>query len=286
MKIVFENHRFNKKTLPLLEAIKDTIKDYEDQNLAFTLRQLYYRLFSKGIIENKKSEYQKLGTIIANAKLSGELDMECIEDRTRRIRECDHYYSYEQILQTAVNAYKIDLWEGQEYRVMVFCEKDALIGIVEDAAYSLDCPCFSCRGHPSLTALWEIAQKIEGYKTVILYLGDLDPSGVIIDQKIQERLNQFGAIVYVNRIGLTLSQAIDYKIPPAEPKESDKNHDGYVKIYGKQVWELDGLPPDVIHNLVIENIKSYLDIKKYNARIKQQEAERKELKKIIEGLNF
>jgi hypothetical protein len=141
--------------------------------------------------------------------------------------------------------------------------------------------------------LWEITQRLEEYKerriiTRILYLGDHDCSGVVIDKKVAERLRQFGAYASVERIALTFLQAKEYKIPgtPAKTKSKDKNYKKYVEKYGDLVWEIEGLPPDVIYNLVIDKIKSYLDIEKYNKRIKRQDRERKELKAIIDKLNF
>jgi len=299
MKICFENHTFHKKSLPLLEAIKKTLQWYEGQGLPVSLRQLYYRLFNNGHILNLKSEYQKIGNMENNAKLAGIIDMESLEDRTRYIREIPYYSDIKDFLVKSINRYNIDLWEGQEYRVMVFVEKDALISIIEDAAFSLGCPCFSCRGFPSITSIWETAQRIEPYKerdilTVILYLGDHDCTGVVIDKKIQERLTQFGAYVHVKRIALTMPQIREYNIPGIEAKtkkgdekkKGDPNYNKYVETYGDIIWELDGLPPDVIYNLVIENIKEYMDIDLYNERIDQLNNERELLEKTIIDLNF
>ena len=178
--------------------------------------------------------------------------------------------------------YRRDLWEGQPYYVEVWVEKDALIGIVEQAAHSLDCPCFSCRGYASQSAMWTAAQRFiekadHGRECIIIYLGDHDPSGIDMTRDIRERLELFGAVIDVRRIALNMDQIKLYKPPPNPAKEADTRASGYISRYGTHSWELDALRPETLHSLITDAVKINLDQEMYDAVFEQQELERKQI---------
>ncbi len=53
---------FRKDTVLLLEKIVKVVDDYQEQGYRMTLRQLFYQLVTKNILENKESQYKKLST--------------------------------------------------------------------------------------------------------------------------------------------------------------------------------------------------------------------------------
>jgi len=285
MKIKYEDHRFQKKNLDLLQHIDRIINSYNDQGFTLTVRQCYYQLVSENKIENVEKNYDRIVNLLKNGRLSGQLDIDVIEDRTRYSRAHKHFDSIKDFLKIACNSYRIDLWAGNPYYTEVWVEKDSLIGIVEDAASQYDVPCFSCRGFPSITALWQAAQRIKNkVYPVIFYLGDHDPSGLKIEPEIQARLEQFEARPIVKRIGLTLDQVNEFNLPPNFAKESDNNYEQYKEKYGEFSWELDALKPEIIYNLVIEAIKTTIDPKTYNKALNRQKRERRQILKLIETI--
>jgi len=283
MKICYEPKNFHRQSLNLLIVIDRIVNDYEEKGYSLTLRQVYYQLVSMDLIENSEKSYRKIGNLVKNGRLAGILDMEAIEDRTRKQRALNHFDGITDILQAAYDSYRRDLWEDQKSYVEIWVEKDALIGIVEKAAYSLDCPCFSCRGFPSITALWKAAERMKNKPSpIIYYLGDFDPTGLEIDKEIRSRLDQFGTPVHIERIGLTLDQVKKYDLPPNTAKESDTNYEKYKALYGEFSWELDALQPEIIHSLIVDHIKITLDPEKYNAMIDKQENERQKIYEFLE----
>ena len=50
-------------------------------------------------------------------------------------------------------------------------------------------------------------------------MGDHDPSGIDMTRDIQERLELFGADVYVKRVALTMNQIQTYNPPPEPGKD-------------------------------------------------------------------
>ena len=74
---------FRKDTVLLLEKIVKVVDDYQEQGYRITLRQLFYQLVTKNILENKESQYKKLSTLLKDARMSGLIDLDVIEDRIR-----------------------------------------------------------------------------------------------------------------------------------------------------------------------------------------------------------
>lgn len=196
MKICYQKKNFSASSLAVIRQANAIIEDYEAQGYDLTLRQLYYRFVSKGLIPNKDTEYKKLGSIINDARLAGMIDWDRITDRTRNLRKNSHWDSPQDIVATCATQFQHDKWKDQKEYVEVWVEKDALVGILEQACEPLDVPYFSCRGYTSQSEMWGAAQRLlekirAGKKVTIIHLGDHDPSGVDMSRDIEDRIRMF-----------------------------------------------------------------------------------------------
>ena len=115
-------------------------------------------------------------------------------------------------------------------------------------------------------------------ESIILYLGDFDPSGLDIERSLDNRLQREGVCFEVKRVQLTHTEALSCQLPPNPSKISDTRYKTFVNIYGSDSWELDALEPEVLQNFVEEAIKSYIDIDKWNVSLKDEEEGKAELK--------
>ena len=286
MKQAYQNIRIGKNGLQLIEHVNQIIDEYRAAGYTMTLRQVYYQLVAKAIIENTERSYKNIGNLIKNGRLAGYIDWSAIEDRTRNLRKQPAWDSPAQILEVAAESYKRDLWETQDHYLEVWVEKDAQIAVVEESASRLNCPCFSCRGFSSATIMHDAAlrfiEKTEhGKKCVLVYLGDHDPSGLNMTRDINERLDVFGVNVDVRRIALNRDQIDLYKPPVNFAKKTDSRWKKYAAEHGEYSWELDALRPEVIDGLITDAIKVNLDQKRFNLSIERQESERQELRMLF-----
>ena len=289
-KICYEQKTFRDTSLALIEVANAIIDDYAAQGFSLTLRQIYYQMVSRDIIANSDREYKRLGSIVANARLAGLIDWEAIEDRTRNIRHNAHWSSPRSIINAAIQSYQIDKWQGQPYRVEVWVEKDALIGVLEAACRPLDVAWFSCRGYTSASEMWEAGQRcvaaIEaGQHPVIIHLGDHDPSGIDMTRDIHDRLCLFaGSHVTVNRIALNMDQVEQYGPPPNPAKLTDSRADGYIDEYGYSSWELDALEPTVLVGLIKEAVLSYRDDGVWNEMVHMEKEHKVWLREVASSM--
>ncbi len=64
-------------------AITEELQDY----WPLTLRQIYYRLVANGCIDNSRSQYTMLSTLVKWMRIDEMLPWEALEDRTRKITD-------------------------------------------------------------------------------------------------------------------------------------------------------------------------------------------------------
>jgi len=271
-KICYISKRFSRKSIKIIDQANEIISEFQEGGFELTLRQLYYQFVSRDLIPNRDSEYKKLGSVINDGRLAGEIDWTAIVDRTRNIRENPHWSHPSEILKSAADQYAIDKWQKQKIRCEVWIEKDALIGVIEKPCTDWDVPYFSCRGYTSQSEMWSAAQRMRnlveenGCKIIVLHLGDHDPSGIDMTRDIQDRLKLLSvqSSITVKRIALNMDQIKKYDPPPNPAKLSDSRAADYINNFGHDSWELDALDPVVLQKLVSKHIQKLLNLKKYD----------------------
>lgn len=287
-KIQYKEIRFRQSSLDLIRLVNEVINDYKAQGYELTLRQVYYQLVARGYIPNNERSYKNIGNLINDGRLAGLIDWYAITDRTRNLRGNSHWDTPSEVIASAKYSYLLDKWEGQPNYVEVWVEKDALVDVVGQACRPLDVPYFSCRGYTSQSEMWMAAQRFRRQdfreQRIIIHLGDHDhdPSGIDMTRDIQERLDMFGADVYVKRVALTMEQIDFYSPPPNPAKITDSRCDKYIAQYGHESWELDALEPKVITDLIKEQVTMYRDDGLYLRICNKENREKRELQMLCD----
>lgn len=291
-KICYIEKKFTGSSLEIIERANEIINEYSAQGYDLTLRQLYYQFVSKALIENKQSEYNRLGSIINDARLAGLIDWHAIVDRTRNIRANAHWTGPKEIIESCASQFQIDKWENQEYRIEVWIEKDALVGVIADVCQRNDVSYFSCRGYTSQSSMWNAAQRFLSYakkfgqRPVIIHLGDHDPSGIDMTRDIQDRMTllMFDSGCRVERIALNMIQVEDHKPPPNPAKITDSRAGGYIKEFGKYSWELDALEPRVLENMIDQTISGFRDKNLWEKMVRKENRHKSKLLKTAKSM--
>ncbi len=287
-RIAYIEKRFNSSSLDIITEANQIIREYAAQGFDLTLRQLYYQFVARDLLANNQRNYKRLGSIINDARLAGLVSWDAIVDRTRNIRKNSHWTHPRQVLQAARNSFYMDKWQGQDRRVEVWIEKDALIGVIASVCQELDVTHYACKGYNSQSKQWEAAQRLrryeaEGIAPVVLHLGDHDPSGVDMTRDIQDRLLMFGCHdTEVIRIALNMDQVEEFNPPPNPTKMKDTRSNSYIDEYGLECWELDALDPTYMAGLIRDKIKSYRDPIKYAAVLAAEKGHLETIDRLIE----
>ena len=221
MKIQYKRCSLRKEGLQIVEQANNIIEEYREQGYILTLRQIYYQFVARDILSNNMQSYKRLGTILDEGRLSGLIDWEAIEDRTRNLERLSTWDSPADIVNTCANQFKIDFWENQPFYVEVWVEKEALAGVVERGCNKWRVPFLSCRGYVSQSEMWRAGCRFlnkvkHGKKVAIFHLGDHDPSGIDMSRDIRERLYLFmeAEKLEFTRMALNFEQIETYNPPP------------------------------------------------------------------------
>lgn len=310
-KIQYKEFNFRNSTLSIIEDANIIIADYQAQGFDLTLRQLYYQFVSRDLFpedrrwtkidskwvrdlvngsKNAEPNYDWLGGIINDGRLAGLVDWDAIKDITRYLRELSHWTNPQSVIRSAAYSYSLDKWQGQQYRPEVWIEKDALVGLISGICEQYDVPYFACKGYTSQSEMFATGQRLLHHiqneqEPYIIYLGDHDPSGMDMTQDIIKRLEMFtesyeGDDFFIKRIALNHSQVLQYNPPPNPTKLTDSRANKYVDEFGMECWELDALEPNVIVDLIREEIYGIRDVDKLEEIEEQEKREKEELNQI------
>jgi hypothetical protein len=266
-------------TANLLAQASMLLEEYEEYG-KLTVRQLYYLLVSRGAIKNSNGSYQRFGHHLTTGRNAGVIPWDAFEDRARMFhREPYPRYDladeeepeealrswFEYALDPRVSKeYEFRKWEGQAYYVELWVEKDALAGFLAPIAKELGVVLVVSKGFTSLTFRREASRRFEeaaneGKKAVLLYLGDLDPSGVDIYRVLK---NEMADVAIVLRLGLNVEDIAEFGLIPCTIKEDDTRTKGYRKMFpqlGDKVFELDALPPGELKSRATRGIMKFFN---------------------------
>jgi hypothetical protein len=275
----FKDINFNQEKARQIDLANEIIEIYQAQHLKLTLRQLYYQFVTRNAAPNTERSYKNLGKLISDARLAGLIDWGAIEDRVRVPKAPNEFNDLRELVNAALNSYRLPRWKGQLEYVELWVEKDALSGVLAPLAEQYHVTLMVNRGYSSQSAMYEAASRFLTAGTDkechLLYLGDHDPSGEDMVRDIHDRLDMFLASVEVNKVALTMDQVEQYDPPPNPAKLTDSRAASYIAEHGEYSWEVDALPPDVLHNLIEEAILDHVDLEKMDG-IQAQEVSDKE----------
>lgn len=288
MKIEYVHRRFGASSRRLIDWSNVIVDEYMGAGYKLTLRQLYYQFVSRGLIANQQREYKRLGSVISDARLAGEIDWDAIQDRGRNLNRLSNWETPSAIIEDCAVQYREDLWADQPVRVEVWIEKEALLGVFAEVCNRWRVPYFACKGYTSQSAMWEAGSGRlttdylrAGQQPIILHFGDHDPSGIDMTRDIQERLTLFAcAPIHVERMALNRNQIDKYKPPPNPAKLTDPRAGQYVLEHGDDSWELDALEPSVLNALVEERVRAALNMRRWNAAERREKRGRAKLAQI------
>jgi hypothetical protein len=255
------------------------ILEYAAQDLLpLTLRQIHYQMVvrHKGDYPNTKTSYTHMYTDLVTARMAGLVPWNAIDDPTRGLHSLASWDSVENRLFSAANSHRLNRWGNQAYRPIVLVEKDAALGIISRVCDGLDVPYISLKGYGSTTALRnDVAhycrRALNHDKVpVVIHISDHDASGWDMPRSLGEYLDLFvGQKVDVRHVALTLDQITEgygngEPLPPDPVKPADPRAKKYIEHLAERglepgAWELDALPPAVLHDVISDEIKLLRD---------------------------
>jgi len=218
------------------------------------------------VVEKTEKAYQQtVIRLLTDMRLGGKVPFQWIIDSSRITHETQTFDNIADAVTETARFYRRSALRESKVYIEIWCEKEALAGIIYDAASDYDVPVVVSKGMPSLTQLFESFQNIrrasEAGKYCFIYqFGDHDPTGALIPEVIRSRMNWFCEKddcprPTVQRYALTEEQIEQYELPTRPTKREGNRH--AAKFTGDSV-ELDALPSAVLRELVVGCIEQHI----------------------------
>lgn len=197
------------------------------------------------------------------------------------------------------DAYRKNKWAAQPVRVELWSEKGTVRSTLAPVLDRYEVPFRAVGGFAGATIVKNGADAAaEGgdRPTLILYVGDWDPSGLCMSERdLPKRLARYAstdpsadipddliptylasARISIERIALTAADIGDPALPsfPASDKRGDSRYPWFVTRYGTRCWELDALSPAILRARVEEAIRARLDLQAWERYVEAEQVER------------
>jgi hypothetical protein len=249
-----------RRTKAEIEQIKNAIYRVVSEGQPMTLRQIFYRLVALGAVEKTESEYDStVGRLLLQMRRAGEVPYDWIADNTRWIRKPDTFSSIEHALRYTAQHYRRDVWHELNVHVEVYCEKDALAGVLAEETEPYDVPLMVFRGFSSESYLHTVAEEMLKHRkpTWIYYFGDHDPSGRLIPMDVERKLRGFapGCEIHFERVAVNEDQIVDMRLPTRPTKREGNSH---AKSFKGDSVELDAIPATTLRTMLRQCIERHI----------------------------
>jgi hypothetical protein len=255
--------------------------DYATEHGPVSVRGLYYQAEVAGLpgIGKDDLSYCKIQRRVLDLRREGRLPYGYISDATRWVRRPTTYDGIQDALHTLARRYRKSLWVDRPAAVEIWCEKDALAGVITPITEAFDVPLMVARGFCSESFAWETVQAIDAAKPCfVYYLADFDRAGQDAAKALEEKLKRFsaerGVTIHFENIGVTVEQIQIMDLPTREPKR---------KTEADRRWpydfccELDAIPPDTLRSIIQQAIELHMPPNWLEALKSDEIAERKSL---------
>ncbi|NUZ07602.1 hypothetical protein [Piscinibacter koreensis] len=248
----------------------DQVNTLDDQILAVlaedhpqSVRHVFYRMTDPRLaepVEKSDRGYRHVQHRCVELRRSGRLPYGWLADSTRRGYHVDTFAGKADFLRRVNSIYRADLWADADYYVEVWVESRSIAGVLQDDCRELAVSLYPCGGFSSITLAYEAAEMInsvaEGRDVVILYVGDHDPAGVLIDKSLERELRAHldpSIEMTFERIGITEEQIRTLNLPTNPRKATDKRSQ-----HVQHAVEAEAMPAATMRALVRQHVESYL----------------------------
>jgi len=272
----------HRRTKAAIGGIRGGIKGILERSNPQTDRQVFYAATVAGLVAKEEKEYQRtIIRLLVEMRERGVLPFEWLADNTRWQRKPSSFTGLEACLNSCATNYRRDLWAAMPVYVEVWCEKDALAGVLMEETRVYDVPLMVARGYASLSFLHSAAMAIKAKRkpAYIYHFGDLDPSGVDAARDIEAKLRRYapGAEIHFERPAVTRAQVEEWNLPTRPTKTKDPRAK---KFANATSVELDAIPADKLRTLVRECIERHVDQEQLKILKVAEESERDFLKSV------
>lgn len=250
-----------------------------------SVRHVFYRMTDPRLdepVEKSDRGYRHVQDRCVKLRRSGVIPYGWIADMSRRGYYVDTFRGAGDFLRRMRGLYRADLWRDAPQRCEVWVESRSIASVLIDDCDELAVSLFPCGGFSSLSFVHSAAEEHNGRDDnrplVVLYVGDYDPAGVLIDQALEREMRRhLDASIHLNfaRIGINAEQITSYDLPTKPRKGSDRR-----SPHVAETVEAEAMPAHVLRHILRERIEQMLPEGALAAAKVAEESERRHIERM------
>lgn len=278
-------------TRRLFGQVQEILHEYRE-HLPMTVRQVFYRLVGAYGYPKDANAAERLGEALQRGRRAGLIPFEALRDDGGTIAAPACYGGKPDFWLVTLNearAYQLPRLTGQRAVVELWCEAAGMVPQLARIANPLGVSVYSSGGFDSVTEHHNAAKRIVQRErpTLVLHVGDHDPSGVSLFNAMAEDVTQFvsdlggkDGHVTIRRVAVLPEQITRYGLPESPPKKSDK----------RGVWlggtaQAEALNPEQLAHEVRQALEREIDDGILGQVLEVEAAEREALVKVTKLLS-
>ena len=251
-----------------------------------SVRHIFYRMTDPRLPEPVPKTDKGYGVVqrqLVQMRREEVVPYHWITDSTRRGYFVETYSGVRNFLEDVATLYRRDIWRRADTYVEVWCESRSIAGVLMEETERYRVPLYPSGGFTSLSLAHQaagfMAADAGGRPIRVLYIGDYDPAGLLINDHIERELREHlpsGVDLTVDRLAVTREQ-IDLMGLPAKPTKDRRAR-----------WEGGCVEAEAIHaatlRAILRNaIEEHIDQRELEVVLAAEKSEREGILAMAEG---
>ncbi len=299
----------NDRSREIIGQVKQILRDTRLGSAS--VRFIFYRLVGNHGYPKTERDYKNLAELLVKARRAQMIPFHAIVDSgTETAGYIAGYESRAKFLndkRDLADYFTLHEQIDQPYHVELWSEDGGSVPLLGHIVRDYPVVVYSTGGFSSVTVTHQVAQRVlrRDRPTVLLHVGDYDPSGESIYTSMSQDIGAFvsdtqGGEWYPEtgetrlhedddgpdfrpvRVALTADQAIDWDLETAPPKASDTRSINWDDGGVGGTVQVQAMTEQQMEDVVLEAVRSYVDVPALNA-LRERSAElRDEMAPLIE----
>jgi hypothetical protein len=277
----------NRRTDTQIEQLDAQIIAVLKEDHPQSVRHVFYRMTDPRLpepVEKSDRGYRHVQSRCVALRRAGRVKYNWFADLSRRGYFVNTFTDAADFVNSMMGRYRADLWRDADTRCEVWAESRSIASVILDDCQDLAVSLFPCGGFSSLSFIHDAAESINhsGDKRPlhVLYIGDYDAAGVLIDVSLQRELREHlrsDIELRFERIGINEDQIERYNLPTKPRKDTDRR-----SLQINCSVEAEGMPAKILRGLLREKVESLLPENALAVAKVAEESERLQLKLMSE----
>ena len=255
----------DRRTKTRMETLDEQIMAVLKEDHPQSVRHVFYRMTDPRLtepVEKSDRGYRHVQSRCVKLRRAGLIPYNWIADLSRQGYFVNTFDDAGDFIRQMGGLYRADLWRDADVKCEVWAESRSIASVMLGDCKELAVDLYPCGGFSSLSFVHAAAQShnasADKRPLVVIYVGDFDPAGVLIDVALQRELREHlrsDIDLDFKRIAINEWQVATYDLPTKPRKEGDKRSQHVTYSV-----EAEAMPARDLRALLRDNVEVLLPI--------------------------